>query len=138
MLGIYTNDGNLNLAPNSNYVAGPGLGLEINGAVVTFNSNTSNDGGGIEGSIVYTGGTAPGSNDRWRLVGSRVQSKINNIGYSYRDIYFDTRFSGGKFAPPFFPGTTYTLGPPVPVASITITSVNAPAPTAMSWFRDNN
>ena len=138
VLGIYTNDGNLNLAPNSNYVAGPGLGLEINGAVVTFNGNTSNDAGGIEGSIVYTGSTTPGSNDRWRLVGSRVQSKINTIGYSYRDIYFDKRFSGGRFAPPFFPGTTYTLGPPPVAGTTTITTVNAPAPTAMSWFRDNN
>lgn len=138
VLGIYTNDGNVNLAPNSNYVAGPGLGLEINAAVVTFNSKTSNDGGSIEGSIRYSGGTATGSNDRWKLVGSRVQSKINTIGYNYRDIYFDVRFSGGKFAPPFFPGTTYALGPPPVPEAITITSVNAPAPTAMSWFRDNN
>lgn len=138
VLGIYTNDGNLKLAPNSNYVLGPGLGLEINGAVVTFNGNTSNDAGNIEGSIVYTGSTTPGSNDRWRLVGSRVQSKINTIGYNYRDIYFDKRFSGGKFAPPFFPGTTYSLGPPAIAGHPTITFINAPAPTAMSWFRDNN
>lgn len=138
VLGIFTNDGNLGLAPNSNYVSGPGLSLEMNAAVVTFNNNTSNDGAAIDGSIVYTGGSSPGSNDRWRLVGSRVQSKINNIGYSYRDIYFDVRFSGGTFAPPFFPGTTYSLGPPAVAASVTITSVNSPAPTAMSWFRDNN
>jgi hypothetical protein len=138
VLGIFTNDGNVNLAPNSNYVAGPGLGLEMNAAVVSFNSKTSNDGGSIEGSIRYSGGTATGPNDRWRLVGSRVQSKINTIGYTYRDIYFDVRFSGGRFAPPFFPGTTYALGPPPVAETITITSVNAPAPTAMSWFRDNN
>lgn len=140
VLGIYTNDGNLYLKPNSTYVAGPGLGLEINAAVVTFNANTTNDGSGeIEGSIAYyPNHTSPGNNDRWRLVGSRVQSKINSIGYNFRDIYFDKRFSGGKFAPPFFPGTTYALGPPPVPETITITSVNAPAPTAMSWFRDNN
>lgn len=138
VLGIFTNDGNCGLAPNASYVSGPGLSLEMNAAVVTFNNNTSNDGGGIDGSIVYTGGTASGTNDRWRLVGSRVQSKINSIGYTYRDIYFDVRFSGGRFAPPFFPGTTYSLGPPPVASSVTITSVNAPAPTAMSWFRDNN
>jgi type IV pilus assembly PilX-like protein len=137
VLGIYTNDGNVGLAPNPLYVTGPGLGLEINGAVVTFNSNTAND-VGIEGSITYTGGTGTGSNDRWRLVGSRVQAKINNIGYTYRDIYFDKRFAGGRFAPPFFPGTTYALAPPPVAGSPTITFVNAPAPTAMSWFRDNN
>lgn len=139
VLGLYTNDGNVYLAPNATFVTGPGLGLEINAAVVTFNGKTSNDAGGIEGSIAYAAGvTAPGSNDRWRLVGSRVQAKINNIGYSFRDIYFDKRFSGGKFAPPFFPGTTYKLGPPPEPETITITSVDAPAPTAMSWFRDNN
>lgn len=138
VMGIFTNDGNLGLAPNASYVTGPGLSLEMNAAVVTFNNNTANDGGGIDGSIVYTGGTATGANDRWRLVGSRVQSKINSIGYTYRDIYFDVRFSGGTFAPPFFPGTTYSLGPPPAPSAITISSVNAPAPTAMSWFRDNN
>jgi len=138
VLGIYTNNGNVGLAPNSNYVAGPGLSLEINAAVVTFNGKTSDDGGGIEGSITYTGGTATGANDRWRLVGSRVQAKINSIGYTFRDIFYDKRFSGGKFSPPFFPGTTYTLGPPAVPETITVTSVDAPAPTAMSWFRDNN
>lgn len=138
VLGIYTNDGNLNLSPVATYVAGPGLSLEINAAVVTFNGKTSNDNGQIEGSIVYTGTLTPGNNDRWKLVGSRVQSKINSIGYNYRDIYFDTRFSGGKFAPPFFPGTTYSLGPPPVPDTITVTSVNAPATTAMSWFRDSN
>lgn len=138
VLGLYTNDGNLNLSPVTNYVAGPGLSLEINAAVVTFNAKTSNDNGEIEGSIVYTGNSTPGTNDRWKLVGSRVQSKINSIGYNYRDLYFDTRFSGGRYAPPFFPGTGYSLGPPPVPDTITVTSVNAPATTAMSWFRDNN
>ncbi|MGH9932376.1 MAG: hypothetical protein ACREA9_24500 [Pyrinomonadaceae bacterium] len=79
VLGIYTNDGNVYLAPNSNYVAGAGLSLEINAAVVTFNGKTSNDSGAIEGSITYSSSaTSPGTNDRWKLVGSRVQSKINN------------------------------------------------------------
>lgn len=137
VFGIFTNDGNLNLAPNSNYVSGPGLGLEINAAVITFNKLTSNDGGEIEGSIVYTGGTSPGTNDRWRLVGSRVQSKINTIGYNFRDIFFDTRYSGGTFSPPFFPGTTYKLFPTVP-SNVKIAFSDDPAPTAMSWFRDNN
>jgi hypothetical protein len=138
VLGIFTNDGNMNLAPNSSYVGGSGLSLEINAAVITFNSNTSNDNSGeIEGSITYTGSTDPGTNDRWRLVGSRVQSKINNIGYNYRDIFFDQRFSGGSFSPPFFPGTTYSLVPAVPT-DMDIVDMTAPFPTAMSWFRDNN
>ena len=137
VFGIFTNDGNLNLAPNSSYVKGPGLSLEMNAAVITFNKNTSNDGSRLEGSIAYTGGTSPGANDRWRLVGSRVQSKINSIGFSYRDIFFDTRYSGGTFSPPFFPGTTYKLFPTVPT-KVKIAFMDDPAPTAMSWFRDNN
>jgi Tfp pilus assembly protein PilX len=136
VFGIFTNDGNVNLAPNSSYVGGPGLSLEMNAAVVDFNKNTSNDGSRIEGSITYTGGTSPAGTDRWKLVGSRVQSKINNIGYSYRDIYFDVRFSGGTFAPPFFPGTTYSLAPPPAPDEVAISAVDTPAPTAMSWFRN--
>src|SRR5205085_224083 len=78
VLGIFTNDGNVYLSPNSSYVGGSGLSLEMNAAVVAFNTITSDDSGSIEGSIVYdTSNTSPGSNDRWRLVGSRVQSKIN-------------------------------------------------------------
>jgi len=113
--------------------------MEMNAAVVTFNGKTANDSGAIEGSITYSSSaSSPGTNDRWKLVGSRVQSKINNIGYGFRDIFYDKRFSGGKFSPPFFPGTTYTLGPPAVPETITVTSIDAPAPTAMSWFRDNN
>ena len=138
VLGIFTNDGNVYLSPNSTYIGGSGLSLEMNAAVVAFNSNTSNDGGAIEGSITYdTNNTSPGSNDRWRLVGSRVQSKINSIGYTYRDIFFDSRFSGGHFAPPFFPGTDYEYAPPV-ATTLTINSIATPAATAMSWFRNNN
>lgn len=138
VLGIFTNDGNVYLSPNSSYVGGSGLSLEMNAAVVAFNTKTSNDGGSIEGSITYdSANTAPGSSDRWRLVGSRVQSKINTIGYANRDIFFDARFSGGTFAPPFFPGTDYEYAPAV-ATTLTINSVATPAATAMSWFRNNN
>jgi hypothetical protein len=135
VLGIYTNDGNVNLAPNANFVSGTGLSLEINAAIVAFNRNGINDSGRIEGSIVYTGGNSPGSADRWKLVGSRVQSKINNIGYSNRDIFFDVRFSGGKFAPPFFPGTKYDLGKESVAGEVTISKMDSPTPTGISWFR---
>jgi len=142
VLGIFTNDGNVLLSPNSSYV-GSGLSLEMNAAVVAFNADPSNDttdsdGQSIEGSIAYDkAATSPGSSDRWRLVGSRVQSKINTIGYANRDIFFDARFSGGTFAPPFFPGTDYQYAPAV-ATTLTIDSVATPAATAMSWFRNNN
>ncbi|HEX5736224.1 MAG TPA: pilus assembly PilX N-terminal domain-containing protein [Blastocatellia bacterium] len=137
VLGIFTNDGNVELAPNTSYINGPGRSLEINGAIIAFNNSISNDGGGIEGSITYTG-TAPGSNDRWKLVGSRVQSKINNIGYSKRDVFFDTRFAGGKFGPPFFPGTKYDLIDVPGEAEIEISLIEDARPTGMTWFRENN
>ncbi len=139
VMGIFTNDGNVSLAPVSTNVSDSvGLGLEMNAAVISFNSNTGND-SGIEGSIAYKSGhTSPGGSARWKLVGSRVQSKINTIGYSYRDVFFDVRFSGGSFAPPFFPGTSYDLGPPVVAGVVTVTAVDSAAATAMSWFRNYN
>ena len=137
VLGLFTNEGNVNLAPDLAYVSS-GLNLEINAAIVAFNNSFANDGSRIEGSIVYSGGTPPSSSDRWKLVGSRVQSKINNIGYSNRDIFFDVRFSGGKFAPPFFPGTKYDLGEPEVEGAVGISKVDSPKPTSVSWYRVNN
>jgi hypothetical protein len=137
VLGIFTNDGNVNLAPHPAFVS-QGLNLEINAAIVAFNSSSLNDGGRIEGSIVFSGGTPPSSSDKWKLVGSRVQSKINNIGYSNRDIFFDVRFSGGKFAPPFFPGTMYDLGEEAVEGEVAISNVDSPKPTSVSWYRDDN
>ncbi len=136
VLGIFTNDGNVEMKPNSSFVSS-GLSLRIDAAIVSFNSKTSNDSGQIEGSIVYTGST-PGSNDKWTLIGSRVQSKINNIGYSKRDIFFDPRFRGGNFAPPFFPGTTYNLGQEEVLGDIVVAKVSSATPTGMTWYRENN
>jgi hypothetical protein len=138
VLGIFTNDGNVNLAPNPTYTSSKGLTLEVNAAIAAFNADSSNDAGGIDGSIVYTGSTTPGSADRWTLVGSRVQAKINNIGYANRNIYFDTRFSGGTFRPPFFPGTDYDLGKAAGPAKISIASVNDAKPVGVSWYREVN
>jgi hypothetical protein len=138
VLGIFTNNGNVNLAPNANYNSSKGLSLEINAAIAAFNADKSDDAGGIDGSIVYTGSTAPTSNDKWTLIGSRVQAKINNIGYVNRNIYFDVRFSGGTFRPPYFPGTDYELDTPSGPAIITIASVNDAKPVGVSWYRENN
>lgn len=138
VLGIFTNDGNVELNPNSSYISGSGLSLEIHAAVVAFNKNTSNDGGGIEGSIVFTGDTDNlKSTDKWTLVGSRVQSKINNIGYSTRNVFFDVRFQGGTFSPPFFPGTKYSLGKPAVTGSVVLSGVGLPTATGVNWYREN-
>jgi hypothetical protein len=78
--------------------------MELDAAIAAFDANPANNGGKVEGTIVYTG---PGSLDpraRLKIVGARLQSNIANIGYKSRAVYFDPRFDGGQFAPPFFPG----------------------------------
>lgn len=137
VLGLFTNNGNVNLAPNPNYNSDSALSLQVHAAIVSFNSDTTDDAGGIDGSITYTG-SALSSTDKWTLVGSRVQAKINNIGYATRNIFFDQRFSGGGFRPPFFPGTTYTLGTTSVPGVISITSVSDPTPLGISWYREVN
>ena len=137
VLGLFTNNGNVNLAPNPNYNSDSALSLEVHAAIVSFNSDVSDDNGRIEGSITYTG-SALSSTDKWTLVGSRVQAKINNIGYSNRNVFFDQRFSGGGFRPPFFPGTTYSLGTTSIPGVISITSVSDPTPLGISWYREVN
>ncbi|HVF88810.1 MAG TPA: pilus assembly PilX N-terminal domain-containing protein [Blastocatellia bacterium] len=139
VLGLFTNDGNVELNPNSSYVAGGGLSLEMHAAVVAFNKSTSNDGSGeIEGSITFTGDTTKlSSSDKWTLVGSRVQAKINNIGFSTRNVFFDVRFQGGTFSPPFFPGTKYTLGKPAVNGSVVLSGVGIPTATGVNWYREN-
>jgi hypothetical protein len=137
VLGLFTNNGNVNLAPNTNYNSDPALSLQVHAAVVAFNSDVSDDNGSIEGSITYTGSSLS-STDKWTLVGSRVQAKINNIGYSNRNVYFDQRFSGGGFRPPFFPGTRYSLGTTSVPGVISISSVSDPTPLGISWYREVN
>jgi hypothetical protein len=138
VLGIFTNDGNIYTRPNSQYVSGPGLSMELSGAVAAFNANTSNDGGVIEGSFTYKSGSSnPGNNDVFVLAGSRVQSKANLTNYRKVNRFFDVRFSGGKFAPPFYPGTAYSLADETTSTGVTISVIDDPRATGMTWFREN-
>src|SRR5690349_6319150 len=116
----------------------------MDSAMCVFDSKTSDDNQsstGVEGGITtYTdsGHQRPGSSDRIRMVGSDVEKNNSLVDYNYGDTYIDVRFSGGKFRPPFFPGTTYTLGTAPVAGVVTVAAIDAPASTAMSWFRDNN
>jgi hypothetical protein len=143
VLGLFTSDGNIYLDAKSAYSTS-GLSVEIDAANCVFNSNTANDSQsptGIEGGITTwygSGHQTPGGGDRIKLVGSDVEKNNSIVDYSGGDTFFDARFSGGTFRPPFFPGTNYSLGPP-PTASVPIiTAVDSPYPTARSWFRENN
>ena len=104
VLGIFTNDGNVVLQPDGSRTDGEGTSMEVNASIAAFNANKSNDGGKLEGTIVYGDGT-PGTGSRLKIVGARIQANIANIKYKNRQIYYDPRLEGGNFAPPFFPGT---------------------------------
>ena len=136
VLGIFTNSGRVNLNPSTTYTAG-NLSLTLDAAIATFNEPALNSNPSQStGTILYTGGTL-NSNSRLILRGSRIQSKIDYIGYGssgagQRNVYFDPRFQNGSFAPPFFPvtGLSSTSG------AITIDATVASSST--TWQRINN
>jgi Tfp pilus assembly protein PilX len=110
VLGIFTANGNVNLdnqQSNGN--------LEIDASIATISSGGS-------GGIVNTGNAI----NTLTIVGGRIQNTIQDINTSTRNVDFDQRFSGGTFAPPWFPSTT--LG-----ATNTL-SVNSVTPTFQRTF----
>jgi Tfp pilus assembly protein PilX len=113
VLGIYTSGGNVELKPTAS-----GQPLEIDAAIATISN----------------GGTY-GIQASWNpistvtIVGGRVQNKAldGSAITNGRNIWFDQRYAGGGFAPPWFPSTT--IGTTV---SYTATP-NPPVPVRLSW-----
>jgi hypothetical protein len=70
--------------------------LEIDASIATISATGS-------GGIVNTGNSI----NTLTIVGGRIQSTIQNIGATTRNVLFDKRFQNG-FAPPWFPATTVT------------------------------
>jgi hypothetical protein len=103
VLGIYTANGNINL--NNQNSSG---NLEVDASLAAFSP-------GGTGGLVNTGNAIGTLN----IVGGRIQSTIQNINTTTRNVYFDRRFANGSFGPPWFPTTTVT---PVSTSS-TSTSV---------------
>ncbi len=94
VLGIYTATGEVNLnnqQTNNN--------LEIDACVATIAAGASNG-------IQNTGDAINTLN----IVGGRIQSTVQNINASTRNVYFDRRFLAGGFSPPWFPSTTVVPG----------------------------
>jgi Tfp pilus assembly protein PilX len=92
VLGIFTATGNVQLAntqSNNN--------LEIDASIATISQGGS-------GGIVNTGSGI----NTLTIVGGRIQNTIQDINSTTRNVVFDRRFSGGNFAPPWFPSTTIT------------------------------
>jgi len=101
VLGIYTANGNVNL--NNQNSSG---NLEIDASIAAFSTSGS-------GGLVNTGNAIGTLN----IVGGRIQSTIQDINTTTRNVYFDRRFANGSFGPPWFPTTTVT-----PTSSSTTTT----------------
>jgi len=106
-LGLFTASGNVylnNQQSNGN--------LEIDASIATISSGGS-------------GGLVNNSNaiNTLIIVGGRIQSTIQNINTTTRNVFFDRRYTNDPgFAPPFFPSTTVTpvntMDTDPPVASV--------------------
>jgi Tfp pilus assembly protein PilX len=92
VLGIFTANGNINLNNQNS-----SNNLEIDGSIAAFSP-------GGTGGIVNTGSAIGTLN----IVGGRIQSTIQNINSTTRNVYFDRRFANGSFGPPWFPTATVT------------------------------
>jgi Tfp pilus assembly protein PilX len=103
VLGIYTANGNIQL--NNQQSSG---NLEIDASVAAFSA-----GGG--GGLLNTGSNIGTLN----IVGGRIQSTIQNIGATTRNVYFDRRFAQGTFGPPWFPTAVVT---PVNLSTTSVTT----------------
>ena len=114
VLGIFTATGDVRLQngqSNGN--------LEIDASLATISQAGS-------GGVVNTGNAI----NTLTIVGGRIQSAIKNINSTTRNVLFDRRFTGGNFAPPWFPSTTITPGG---VASATVTS----SIQRIRWFNNS-
>ena len=90
-LGIFRATGNIKL--NNKQSNG---NLEIDASRATVSAGGS-------GGLVNTGNAINILN----IVGGRIQSTIQNINTTTRNVYFDRRFApGSNFAPPWFPSTS--------------------------------
>jgi Tfp pilus assembly protein PilX len=103
VLGIYTANGNVQL--NNQQSSG---NLEIDASIAAFSPAGT-------GGLVNTGSSIGTLN----IVGGRIQSTIQNIGATTRNVYFDRRFAQGTFGPPWFPTATVT---PVNLSTTSVTT----------------
>ena len=113
VLGLFTANGNVNLAVGSS-----GQNLEIDASIAAI-------GGAGTGGLVNTGNSINTLN----IVGGRIQSTIQNIGATTRNVFFDRRFAAGGFAPPWFPSTTITSTP----TGIENSTVSSPSAQRVQW-----
>jgi Tfp pilus assembly protein PilX len=113
VLGIFTPGGNVELKPTAS-----NQNLEIDASIATVSQGGS---GGIQASW--------NSINQVTIVGGRVQNNAldGSSIQNGRNIWFDQRFAGGGFAPPWFPATV--IGTTVSYSA----TPNPPTATRLSW-----
>lgn len=108
VLGLFTNSGKIQWAPNATYTKS-NANMTVDAAMVAFNeaalsADSSLATGGWESNCAICT-----SSTKITLRGSRTVSKLLTIlnyqGERY-NRYFDPRFANGQMAPPFFPVTS--------------------------------
>jgi hypothetical protein len=62
------------------------------------------------------------------VVGGRIANVAKSGNTITRNIFFDQRFAGGGFAPPWYPSTTVTAG------STSTSSFTVPPPQRLQWY----
>jgi Tfp pilus assembly protein PilX len=113
VLGLFTATGNVNLAVGAN-----GQNLEIDASIAAISANGS-------GGMVNNGNSINTLN----IVGGRIQSTIQNIGATTRNVFFDRRFAQGNFAPPWFPSTSITSTP----SGVENSTLTTPSVQRIEW-----
>jgi len=92
-LGIFTASGDIQMNNKQ-----PVATLEIDASLAAISA-------GGTGGLINTGSAL----SKLVIVGGRIQSQIDNINATTRNVMFDVRYSGGTFAPPWFPSTTVSV-----------------------------
>jgi Tfp pilus assembly protein PilX len=109
-LGLFTNNGSVILAPGGGTYNNP-PNLEIDASLITSNTSYANN---TCNSQNYCAGEINIQNNinTLTIVGGRIQNQSELLSESQlgtRNVIFDRRYASQNFAPPFFPGTTFTV-----------------------------
>jgi hypothetical protein len=95
VLGIFTATGNVQM--NDKQSNG---NIELDASIAMISQNGSGGWSGTSGNNINT----------VTLVGGRIANVAKTCYCNARNLYFDQRFAGGAFSPPWFPSTTLSTG----------------------------
>ena len=116
VLGIFTATGNVQM--NNSQSNG---NIELDASIAMISQGGSGGWTGTSGNNINT----------VTLVGGRIASTAMACYCNSRNLYFDQRFAGGTFAPPWFPSTTLTGT--TTTTTTYATGTVSPTTQRMSW-----